>query len=304
MPKPGRFGQPGGHSEGPNTRSHPELGRENPQRRWYCRSSGGRAGRRQARQTPNPINPNPDRRQTRRARRPAGRTTPPVPGSTPRTIRGPPHTKPTAGWSSPVARQAHNLKVAGSNPAPATKPQTPPQATKPPRKVAGRGHGDRRDPPGALPRASPTPNSPPTSRHRRPIMPIAGRQWPINPRVSLWRPGTSEAPSLPMLRIPALIAVLAALVGLAGCASYRPRPLSRGADLAPSLAALDAAFPIAAGNRSRRIAAKTAANPVAAHRHPDPHPNGAQRPNPATLFQHPARKRRIEALKARMDAPG
>ena len=25
-----------------------------------------------------------------------------------------------AGWSSPVARQAHNLKVAGSNPAPAT----------------------------------------------------------------------------------------------------------------------------------------------------------------------------------------
>ena len=26
-----------------------------------------------------------------------------------------------AGWSSPVACQAHNLKVAGSNPAPATK---------------------------------------------------------------------------------------------------------------------------------------------------------------------------------------
>src|SRR3954454_1140802 len=26
----------------------------------------------------------------------------------------------TAGWSSPVARQAHNLKAAGSNPAPAT----------------------------------------------------------------------------------------------------------------------------------------------------------------------------------------
>ena len=26
-----------------------------------------------------------------------------------------------AGWSSPVARQAHNLKVAGSNPAPAPK---------------------------------------------------------------------------------------------------------------------------------------------------------------------------------------
>ena len=30
-----------------------------------------------------------------------------------------------AGWSSPVARQAHNLKVAGSNPAPATNPEQP-----------------------------------------------------------------------------------------------------------------------------------------------------------------------------------
>jgi hypothetical protein len=40
--------KPGGHSEGCSTRSHPELGRENPQRRWYCRSSGGRVGRRQA----------------------------------------------------------------------------------------------------------------------------------------------------------------------------------------------------------------------------------------------------------------
>ena len=29
-----------------------------------------------------------------------------------------------AGWSSLVARQAHNLKVAGSNPAPATKPKS------------------------------------------------------------------------------------------------------------------------------------------------------------------------------------
>ena len=28
-----------------------------------------------------------------------------------------------AGWSSPVARQAHNLKVTGSNPVPATKHQ-------------------------------------------------------------------------------------------------------------------------------------------------------------------------------------
>ena len=30
-----------------------------------------------------------------------------------------------AGWSSPVARQAHNLKVVGSNPTPAPKDQTP-----------------------------------------------------------------------------------------------------------------------------------------------------------------------------------
>ena len=36
---------------------------------------------------------------------------------------------PGAGWSSPVARQAHNLKVAGSNPAPATNPSKPSQTT-------------------------------------------------------------------------------------------------------------------------------------------------------------------------------
>ena len=41
------LGRPGGHSEGQNTRSHPELGRENPQRRWYCVSRRGRVGRRQ-----------------------------------------------------------------------------------------------------------------------------------------------------------------------------------------------------------------------------------------------------------------
>ena len=33
-----------------------------------------------------------------------------------------------AGWSSPVARQAHNLKAAGSNPAPATTFTEPPKA--------------------------------------------------------------------------------------------------------------------------------------------------------------------------------
>ena len=36
-----------------------------------------------------------------------------------------------AGWSSPVARQAHNLKVAGSNPAPATNDTCEANAKKP-----------------------------------------------------------------------------------------------------------------------------------------------------------------------------
>ena len=59
---------------------------------------------------------------------------PGVPGQTaprpPDPVRersGGPHAKPTtAGWSSPVARQAHNLKVTGSNPVPATNPQAQP----------------------------------------------------------------------------------------------------------------------------------------------------------------------------------
>ena len=38
----------------------------------------------------------------------------------PRT-NSPHETQITAGWSSPVARQAHNLKVVGSNPTPATR---------------------------------------------------------------------------------------------------------------------------------------------------------------------------------------
>src|SRR5262244_4135166 len=61
-------------------------------------TSGGRVGRRQARQAPNsllPVIPPPARN-----RRRLGLI--------------------VAGWSSPVARQAHNLKVVGSNPTPAT----------------------------------------------------------------------------------------------------------------------------------------------------------------------------------------
>jgi len=60
--------------------------------------------------------------------RTAHRGAPPIPSidpiRPPRSRRpGRTHT-PSAGWSSPVARQAHNLKVAGSNPAPATKHTT------------------------------------------------------------------------------------------------------------------------------------------------------------------------------------
>nr|ADI18324.1 hypothetical protein [uncultured Rhodobacterales bacterium HF4000_03E16] len=46
--------------------------------------------------------------------------------------------KSVAGWSSPVARQAHNLKVRGSNPLPATKSthkNIPPKQTSPRRVI-------------------------------------------------------------------------------------------------------------------------------------------------------------------------
>lgn len=88
--------RPGGHSEGPSTRSHPELGRETPQRQWYCVSRHGRVGRCQVHQAHSII--------LSHSPRSAPLTTP-------------------AGWSSPVARQAHNLKVTGSNPVPATRYQ-------------------------------------------------------------------------------------------------------------------------------------------------------------------------------------
>ena len=42
----------------------------------------------------------------------------------------------SAGWSSPVARQAHNLKVVGSNPTPATKTK-PDTQRRTPRTSAG-----------------------------------------------------------------------------------------------------------------------------------------------------------------------
>ena len=48
--------RPGGYGEGMNTRSHPELGRENPQRQWYCVLRRGRVGRRQVFTTQRPTN--------------------------------------------------------------------------------------------------------------------------------------------------------------------------------------------------------------------------------------------------------
>ena len=90
---------------GARTRSHPELGRENPQRPWYCGPSHGRVGRRQVFQSIRHQGPPSKARRWPRLR--------------PRPRAGDPRLT-TAGWSSPVARQAHNLKAAGSNPAPAT----------------------------------------------------------------------------------------------------------------------------------------------------------------------------------------
>ena len=40
--------RPGGSQQGDQTRSHPELGRQTPQRQWYFVSRHGRVGRRQA----------------------------------------------------------------------------------------------------------------------------------------------------------------------------------------------------------------------------------------------------------------
>ena len=87
--------------QGGQTRSHPELGRQTLPRQWYYVSRPGRVGRRQACQT--------HRQQ--------------IFTNTNTKSAAPPSRRFffAAGWSSPVARQAHNLKVAGSNPAPASK---------------------------------------------------------------------------------------------------------------------------------------------------------------------------------------
>ena len=99
------------------TRSHSELGRESLQRRWYFVLRHGRVGRCLVFRI----------RQQRRQNLVISFRSYPVCFRQGLLFKkkeafikqGRPSSG--AGWSSPVARQAHNLKVAGSNPAPATK---------------------------------------------------------------------------------------------------------------------------------------------------------------------------------------
>src|SRR5579863_7231911 len=61
--------RPGGPRRGDQTRSHPELGRQTPQRQWYFVSRHGRVGRRQAcqeRHSPLTTNPTRHRKQSER----------------------------------------------------------------------------------------------------------------------------------------------------------------------------------------------------------------------------------------------
>ena len=123
--------------QGDQTRSHPELGRQTPSRQWYFVSRHGRVGRRQACK---------ERFKTKATRlsassscfangevangewimaKPRRSTRRPKAAHSPlANPHSPNHSD--AGWSSPVARQAHNLKAAGSNPAPATKSKISP----------------------------------------------------------------------------------------------------------------------------------------------------------------------------------
>ena len=122
---------------GEPTRSHLELGREDPQRRWYCVLRRGRVGRCQvfqARGCDHPTAYKPTQTSQHLQSYPPAVLLTQIASAdpaarTPQTPQGnntPAHKsrratlKFIAGWSSPVARQAHNLKVVGSNPTPAT----------------------------------------------------------------------------------------------------------------------------------------------------------------------------------------
>ena len=101
---------------GGNTRPHSELGREDPQRRWYCILRCGRVGHCRVCRAHN-LKTRDSLLRNGKGFFGAGD------GSfcflDKALILG--LYKIDAGWSSPVARQAHNLKVVGSNPTPATK---------------------------------------------------------------------------------------------------------------------------------------------------------------------------------------
>src|ERR1700691_5609250 len=104
------------------TRSHPELGRQTLQRQWYYVSRPGRVGRCQACEGQIPLYDLRKRRLSRLVQAavrfcwffcPGGLGS--VRETDDKEIKA--HFL-GAGWSSPVARQAHNLKVTGSNPVP------------------------------------------------------------------------------------------------------------------------------------------------------------------------------------------
>src|SRR5580700_3130410 len=66
-------------------------------------------------------------------------------------IAGPPAATFDAGWSSPVARQAHNLKVTGSNPVPAPKQRDGPRENRGGRSTFWRARIQRLTAPDPLP---------------------------------------------------------------------------------------------------------------------------------------------------------
>ena len=110
------FRRPGGFLRSDQTRSHPELGRQTLPRQWYCVLRPGRVGRRQACEGRNKF------LFESLKWRSGGCALIGFPFRL--SLAYSPFTL-DAGWSSPVARQAHNLKVTGSNPVPATKSKSP-----------------------------------------------------------------------------------------------------------------------------------------------------------------------------------
>ena len=97
------------------TRSHFELGRETPLRQWYFVLRHGRVGRCQVcKSQTNMLLTYTHNKQAAKAAFLV------LKGKLAQAAFLVLSYNTFAGWSSPVARQAHNLKAAGSNPAPAT----------------------------------------------------------------------------------------------------------------------------------------------------------------------------------------